>query len=116
MKKLFFLFLMLLLPMMASADAVEIDGIYYNLVFKAKQAEVTQMPNDGKYAGNVVIPEKVSYEGSDYSVTSIGIQAFFKCSGLIFVTIGNSVTRIGEKSPRLSKILFGGSESSPRRQ
>jgi hypothetical protein len=32
MKKQLLLFVMLLLPMVAMADAVEIDGIYYNLV------------------------------------------------------------------------------------
>ena len=44
----------MLLPMVASADAVEIDGIYYNLVTKAKQAEVTSNPNKyrGKYSNS----------------------------------------------------------------
>ena len=68
---------MMLLPMMANADAVEIDGIYYNLVVRTKQAEVTNNPN--KYFGEVVIPESVIYDGTNYSVTSIGDYAFDGC-------------------------------------
>ena len=51
MKKIYFLFLLVLLPLLASADPVEINGIYYNLITKAKQAEVTDNPD--KYTGSV---------------------------------------------------------------
>ena len=44
-----------------AADVVEIDGIYYNLIAKAKQAEVTKNPN--KYSETIIIPEKVNYNG-----------------------------------------------------
>lgn len=74
----------------AFAEAVEIDGIYYNLVTKAKQAEVTSNPN--KYRGSIIIPESVSYNGVTCSVKSIGSYAFEDCSGLTSVTIPNSVT------------------------
>ena len=77
MKKLFLLSVLMLLPMLASADAVEINEIYYNLIEKAGQAEVTRNPNS--YSGSVVIPESVVYEGKNYSVTSIGIGAFYEC-------------------------------------
>ena len=94
MKKVFLSFLILLLPMLANADAVEINGIYYNLVTKAKIAEVTSNPN--KYSNEVVIPESVEYGGVTYSVTTIGNYAFLGCSGLTSVIIPNSVTSIGE--------------------
>ncbi len=93
MKKQILLFVMMLLPMVASADAVEIDGIYYNLVSKVKEAEVTSNPN--KYYGEVVIPESVEYEGTTYCVTSIGENAFYLCNNLTSVTISNNVTSIG---------------------
>ena len=85
--------MMLLLPMMASAESVEIDGIYYNLITKAKQAEVTSKPN--KYTGGVNIPASVTYGSTQYNVTSIGGSAFRGCSGLTSITIPNSVTSIG---------------------
>ncbi|MBR2238210.1 MAG: leucine-rich repeat domain-containing protein [Prevotella sp.] len=42
----------------------------------------------------MVIPDSVTYNGTEYSVTSIGNDAFYKCSGLTSVTIPNSVTSI----------------------
>ena len=47
-------------------------------------------------SGNVVIPSTVTYNGTTYSVTSIGEGAFYACSDLTSVTIPNSVTSIGE--------------------
>ena len=78
---------------MASAYDAQVDGVYYNLITKAKQAEVTS--GDTKYTGNVTIPESFTYNGVTYSVTSIGNGAFYYCSGLTSVTIPNSVTSIG---------------------
>ena len=83
---------MVILPLMANADAVEIDGIYYNLVNKVKVAEVTSKPNG--YEGNVTIPATVNYENIEYSVTSIGESAFWGNNFLTVVTIPNSVTSI----------------------
>ena len=79
--------------MLASAEPVEIGGIWYNLVSKVKQAEVTKKPS-GKYSGAIEIPDKVTYNGSEYSVTSIENSAFNSCRGLTSVTIPNSVTSI----------------------
>ena len=96
MRKLYFLFFLAFLPLVASAaDKVEIDGIYYNLNSSGdtKTAEVTQNPN--RYSGDIVIPETVTYNDVTYSVTSIGNSAFLGCSGLTSVTIPNSVTSIG---------------------
>lgn len=56
-------------------------------------AEVTSNPN--KYEGDVTIPNIVVYEGTTYSVTSIGVKAFSSCYGLTSVSIPNSVTSIG---------------------
>ncbi len=99
MKKLLLLSFTLLFPLMASADIVcvlaKINGIYYNLYDKDKTAEVTSYPNF-KYSGEVTIPAAVTYNDSQYSVTSIGNQVFDGCSELTSVTIPNSIIYIGQ--------------------
>lgn len=96
MKKIYLLFLLTLLPFLASADPVEIDGIYYNFDSKAKTAEVTENPN--KYSGNIDIPKTVTYQEVSYNVTSIRYSAFSFCIGLTSIIIPNSVTSIGSSA------------------
>ena len=92
MKKLFLSLLTILLPLVAFADAVEIDGICYNLNSEAKEAEVTSNPN--YYSGRVDIPASIAYDGVEYSVTSIHSEAFSFCSALTSVSIPSSMTWI----------------------
>ena len=114
MKKLFLSTLLLALPLLASAYDCQVDGIYYNLIPKGNAAEVTS--GDNKYTGDVVIPEKFTYEGVEYSVTSIGNSAFSDCSGLTSVTIPNSVTSIGNGAfsgcTGLTSVTIGNSVTS----
>lgn len=97
MKQTLFSLLLALLPLAASADAVEIDGIYYNLFPTLKEAEVTHgnwdlhtsSGHDGRYEGKVVIPDVVEYDNTTYKVTTIGNQAFWLCPNLIEVILGS---------------------------
>ena len=93
-KNLFLIYLLAFLPLVAYADAVEIDGIYYNLNADNHTAEVTSNPNN--YSGEVVIPSTLTYSDVSYSVTSIGEDAFgWSCEQLTDVIIPSSVTTIG---------------------
>ena len=101
MKRILLLFSALMLSCIALwAHDVEIGGIYYNLNETKKTAEVTYRGDDyddydDEYNGSVTIPETITYNSEIYSVTSIGSYAFYYCSGLTSVSIGNRVTSIG---------------------
>ena len=94
--KIFLLFISMLTASLSYAYDFEVDGIYYNYRNSAAvTVEVTESPSYDRYAGDVTIPETVTYKGATYSVISIGPQAFYKCSSLTSVDLPNSLTSIG---------------------
>jgi len=82
MKKQLLLFVMMVLPFMASAHDIEVqnaDGvtIYYNYINNGTELAVTFLGSkydsySNEYQGNVVIPEEVTYMNRTRKVTSIG--------------------------------------------
>jgi len=97
MNKIYFLFLMTLLPLQASAETAEINGIYYDLDPEAKTATVISKSN-GKYEGDIVIPKTVTFKNVICKVTSIRYEAFYYCQNLTSVTIPNGINSIGNNA------------------
>ncbi len=89
---------LLLCSITISAHDFEVDGIYYNITSSTDNTvEVTHKGTTyGGYAKSVTIPTRVTYNGKTYEVTSIGYEAFYRCSRLTSIEIPNSVTSIGE--------------------
>ena len=98
-----FVMLVVMLIMTASSAMAQearffevIGGLRYLIDAGVKTAAL--MPKtDGKYFGDIVVPEKVkSSIGAEYSVTSFGDECFKDCDGLTSIYIPSSVTSLGK--------------------
>ena len=78
----------------AAAYSFESAGIYYNITGN-NTVEVTYSDRDNNtYSGSVSIPETVTNNGTEYSVTTIGESAF-KGSTVTSVSTPEGITSIG---------------------
>lgn len=110
MRKQSVILFLMLTCMGASAYDCKVNGIYYDL--KSDHAVVTyekwltsasHQPgqSNGKsggssdYAGDIVIPSSITYEGKVYPVTEIGECAFDKCKDVTSIAIPSSIIRVG---------------------
>ena len=103
-RAIFAIAMMLIVGFPSLAHDFVSNGIYYNFLdITAKTVAVTYKGDSfdsysNRYTGSVTIPSSVTYSNTTYSVTSIGKNAFFNCTGLTSVTIPNSVTEIGTQA------------------
>ncbi len=100
--KLLALFSVLFFSVSVFAYDFTVDGIYYNKLGE-DSVEVTYDGDSywngtADYIGSIVIPASVTFEDVTYRVTKIGDNAFYSCSGLTSITIGENITSFGEYS------------------
>lgn len=88
--------LLILMPILAEAETVEINGLYYNLIEKGHAAEIVR-PTEG-IVGEISIPANITYENKVYNVTAIGDNAFEQSKELLAVHIPESIKKIGSNA------------------
>lgn len=126
MKKQLLLFVLMLLPLVASAHDIEVRNaqgitIYYKYINDGNELAVTFRGSSfdsysNEYYGIVAIPDSVNYNNVTYNVTSIVSYAFRSCPALNSVRIGNNVTSIGSYAfsdcSGLISVIIGNSVTS----
>ena len=80
-------------------DRFKVDGIWYRVYSQSNVGGTTiskvEVVNDYEdYSGDIVLPEKVSYDGIEYIVGAIGSTAFGYCSKLQSVKLPSSLEKI----------------------
>lgn len=73
---------------------LNIDGICYQLDENTHTATVVANEQDA-YKGDIVIPEKITVDNVDYTVTAIADEAFLYCSYVSSITLPATVVTIG---------------------
>ena len=92
--------LFMTLGLSAFADKVEFNGLYYNLNTEDRTASVTyENTGDSNYSSlqsDVVIPEKVTSNNVEFTVTSIENAAFANCKTIESISIPASIIQVGQ--------------------
>ncbi len=97
MKKKLLLYVVFMMTTLCSyAYDFTVDGIFYKI---KSRTDFTCYVSyyDSKtpvYSGDIVIPEKVVYQGVEYTVTEIGSSAFSGCTALTSISLPESIERI----------------------
>ena len=113
MKKIQIIFLLLVASINVYADNYDFSAVcstgqtlYYNFTSDSTVSVTYPQTSSGndyylghpKPAGYLIIPDSVIYGGTTYRVTGIGANAFYYCSSIDTLLIGNEVTSIGSQA------------------
>ena len=94
----------------------EVGGLWYEYFYGPNLARVIPDPDGIKYGGNISIPGQIEYGGITYSVVHIGSLAFFDCTDLKSVTLGEGIGYIDAYAfyncPNLERITFSSTMKS----
>ena len=72
----------------------EVGGLWYEYYSSPNLVQVIPDPDGSKYSGNITIPGQVEYDGVTYSVKRIWNRAFYMCTDLKTVTLGEGIEYI----------------------
>ena len=118
MKKSVFCLLALLLPCCVFAHDFIVDGICYNITSEEKKTVEVTFNSDEKLESNyrkfykdvVFVPEKVEFDGKEYTVTAIGEKAFHLNDELLSVVMPKTIVSIGHDAfancPKLKSLTI----------
>ena len=99
MKKIKVLLFALIFSFSTSAavkDSFSIGDLTFTvLTEEGNSGTVSVKAASTEISGKVIIPESVSNNGVEYTVTEIADQAFWKCTGMTSVKIPESITYVG---------------------
>lgn len=100
MKKIILLFVLLLLPLVASAYDFEFNGIFYEITssevpsVKVTYKERTGAKSGDYYTGIIMIPESVPFNNTIFVVDEIGEWAFYGSTAETII-IPNTIKKLG---------------------
>ena len=77
------------------ASNVTIDGIQYDF---SENSDTTSVHDGRTCSGNIVIPSSIFFNNQEYIVTSVDKNAFSGCSGLLSVSLPNTIRFIDESA------------------
>ena len=87
----------LLVSTFTFAYDIQVDGIYYYVNASDLTCKVTSNGNNS-YSGDINIPETINFKNKTLKVIGIGYEAFYNCTDLTSITIGESVVNIEERA------------------
>ena len=97
----------------------EVGGLWYEYFVPnigPNKARVIPDPDGSKYGGNISIPGQIEYGGITYPVVQIWSYAFYECTDLKSVTLGEGIEYIHTAAfyncPNLERITFSSTMNS----